>query len=850
MRYDAHSMRNQVHTLGNHLGLKEEALLWYLHSFNRYFDHPYLHRSIFPAHLRGTGTDGTPRFLKFVHQELELTEKVFTTNSDEPNQFKKRTLPSNEWFSDPKNARGLIVAKTGYGKSTLLRAEAVRLAQEGLGRLKQGWSASEIHLPLLVTFKELAIADAYWVKHHKEEASSHLRFQAALIQAATRSLSGSEASVRRFKALLRESINNGQCSVFLDSWDEAGKQGRKGDLADLLESWLSLASPNLRVHATSRERQHTEIDLNQIVELRGFPPLGAERSESSIQNFTKGWLGGEAVPAGISTVPNIASMAEVPLLLAFMCKVHEASSTPVRTKTELYSKVLEGITREWMSKTKKDRLKRKFSKLNQEGVYEEWLSFLSTAAFRIFQSRDEAGGAVDWHEALEVAIKEEYSSEKLSKIKKMARKQLAFWSEDGCGLLTGSTPMEPYHSSLFEFLAAHHLADKFSREESMIQVEIVGQGQQEIPLTCFMEKKAWDITWAEVFALTAGILGQRQKPAPFIDRWADPSEDDLLRTRLAMACEAEKEYSGSISVEGKTGEALAIYFEEQMQSQKEGVPLPRLLKFVTKSLLRNLSRLIGRGVNNWAAETIKGCGLFHPIEVSQALREESLRLMEKNSTISSKERLEDLALETLWASRPRDMRLSSAGQDQEKLDRAAALASGLGAYDVRIITAISIAEIGALSATPRILQDVAIMLRDSESSVKLWGAAMVAILGGQAATHEFLQSLTAMLRDEDELTNYYAVLAIAHIGPSAQTCEIIEALELALNKNSLIEKAALEAICTLARGNPDIINDKVICRLEAVQAHALDMLFVRDQFIRVRSLANLESCLEFVENAL
>jgi len=564
---------NTIQLLGSTIGLREEALLRYLHSFCAYFDTPHLPEAIFPPHLRGIDSKGRSRFLNHVHQQLDVivespnrgkeaeSDSVDTgTNGELPDEEgdsdrkdKAEIIPSSDWFKNQQNNRGLCVAGPGYGKSILLRSEAFRLAREGMERIRKGAIAEEIHIPILVTFSDVAVMEAL---QSKKGEKFFTRMQQAILDVALK-----DVEDIFLKDILQAALSGegGRCTVLLDSWDETNREGRR-TLKPLLDSWLNWTPKHLRIFASSRESHHSDIrNLGPKASIRGF-------SQKDIRRFTEGWFP-EGVPQSFKDLllnSTIAELAEVPLLLTFICKVHSPAGHQVKNRTDVYTEVLHGLTRKWMSETKWEKLNTEFPELDDEGQFEEWLRILSVAAFRIFQAESEVDKVISWREAIEEELCRSLEARKVE-IKPDLEKQLAYWSEKGCGLLIGKASMKPFHKSLFEYLVARYIAFAYKKNESRIDVEIEGEGRKRIALDCLLDKKAWDKSWIEVLTLTSGILGKHNVPAPFIDRWADPENDDEQRTRLALACEAQMEHSDCIFPDGQVGGQLSeVLFERRL----------------------------------------------------------------------------------------------------------------------------------------------------------------------------------------------------------------------------------------------------------------------------------------------
>jgi len=578
---------SRIELLGIQRGLEEVVLLQYLHSFSNYFDHPYLPEQIFPEHLRGNASNGRPRFLNHLHQEIAVVSETKMPQHEKAGEEKgapltsspkdtepktlvtKETFPAEDWFKNPKNKRGFFIAGPGYGKSILLRTEAYRSAQKAISLLRKGATAHEVHIPILVNFAEVLRVDTHRSENREEEGgklslregielNQTERFQSALLQAAlTNFTAGQTRNV--LHSLLHQAVENGNATVLLDSWDEADQAGRNG-LIPLCKSWLRdrATHQDLRIFASSREKQHYHIrGIMTVIKLNGFSP-------ESIPAFTAAWRGSESLRINeyIEKDPAISEMARIPLLLAFICRLSENPAFHYRSKTDLISAVFYGLIHEWISDEKQKRLLKEYPEFVEIDDLERWLTFLSAAAFRIFQTSDEIGRRISWKDAILDKFSAYYQCSRLE-IEQKAERFLAYWGEEGCGLFVGRAPLATFHYNLFEYLVARHIADAYEETEQQIKTEIQGRGRSFIALDFFMDKKSWDPNWHNILIMVAGVLRHRNVSAPFLKAWAF-GIDDQARTRLALACEAQQEYSGEIGKQSDVGRALDDYWQEEV----------------------------------------------------------------------------------------------------------------------------------------------------------------------------------------------------------------------------------------------------------------------------------------------
>jgi len=597
----------QIQALGNDLGLYEEVVARYLHSLLGCLD-PVLSENIFPQHLLKRAPEGYPMFVDSIHQQVKLVEDasgLSPSQSWAPDRRPKpdspayrqvvhegeidgglhpelegNTLPPDPshlnfedhinsweiWHRQPTNRRAFIIAETGYGKSMLLQITAIRGALLALERLRQGAQLSEIELPILISFTELAdsisgLPEEDAVRWPTIKTGKDIPAE-SVVEAL--SVAGSKrVSELRAKEMLRDVIRQQllaeKCCVLIDSWDECRDPKSRDVLRKGFEAWMPEKEQTNRVYATSRicGQEGVRYLFNQVVRLEGF-------SRSDAQAYIQAWFPSHqdqlanllCVQIDAGEEP-ITSFAKVPLLCCFMCKIVMKDGRVPETRADLLEKTLLGLTGEWLQETKRER---------HADLARPPLRSLALCAFWMSQSKGEVEFKATrsiWEETLQDALivsEEERMNRRGTKLPETRVAELLaksntlldFWSKD-CGILIGKSRednvaglMSPYHKSLFDYLSAQAIADCYHPNEErwgQIKVNINGS-YQDIPLKTLLEKLSWRLDWQETLPLTIGIIAQRgQDASPILRMWLDEKTDDDLRTRYLLVVKCILELS-------------------------------------------------------------------------------------------------------------------------------------------------------------------------------------------------------------------------------------------------------------------------------------------------------------------
>jgi tetratricopeptide (TPR) repeat protein len=414
----------------------------------------------------------------------------------------------------------------GYGKSWLLAYHAETIAASSLAALDERMDAERLKLPLLLDCADLA--GRLTADPDENEVAAALA-KASLL---TIPLAAADDS----QIMAREAYEAGNLVICLDGLDEV-----PGRFKNKLQRALAIiaAGPNRLLIAT----RHTALRLLDDVTAEGrvdVEVLGFTRGEAS--RFIAAWLarnpeGRGALDRALESSDALREIAEVPLLLSFLCRLADmpGRSEPFPTsKSRLYQEVVDGLlSGGWRGRHAADD--------DSPALPRPRLQALADSLGALLDSWRSSGERISRAElSAQLSQHPNYEQLRATAVARWHAWQLAsdadpteppadpvLWEFlfDGLLVTEGSCSAEPtlrvLHPSLRDFLLASYLAHM----------------DRDGWLTSLDKHRWFDADWQEIFALASSLM-----PDPdvlirlIIDVEADPW---LTQASFAAQCVAE-----------------------------------------------------------------------------------------------------------------------------------------------------------------------------------------------------------------------------------------------------------------------------------------------------------------------
>lgn len=257
-------------------------------------------------------------------------------------------------------ARLVVLADAGYGKSVLVNHVAAQLARRRLGdssaRLR-GWDSGDAPLPVVVVLRELAASlvrrgaaagppGASWIWDHVSELLGHWGCADAL-------------------PAIRGAVRQGDAIVFFDGLDEVAGGGDMHLRTQLARAIREFAAPlgDTRVVVTCRRYAYRSGDP-WLLPPGEFPvvelgPFGVAQIIDFVFRWyvhagrEQGWSGAESarraklLSAQITGAPHLRALAESPLLLTLMARIHREDQALPDGRAALYERAIDLLLAEW-----------------------------------------------------------------------------------------------------------------------------------------------------------------------------------------------------------------------------------------------------------------------------------------------------------------------------------------------------------------------------------------------------------------------------------------------------------------------------------------------------------------------
>ncbi len=397
--------------------------------------------------------------------------------------------------------RGVILADPGLGKSWLLKWETRRLALEAQAKLQETANAAELILPMFVRLEDLGAALTGLLENHQGGAETkRSTFHEALL--------GALLDVTRSETLdhaLRVALNEGRCVLLLDAWDEA--TAHHGALRSTLRDYVEGPQPG-RLWLTSRivgqpgELWSRQPEQDRVLELQPF--YIAQQDEFIDQFFTDESVR-SAVKQQLRATPQLNGLAQVPLLLGFLCAyVHQNFVLSQRApagislqglgRNDLYAFIVDSHLRKtWHEGEATARLEPSGTQLAEDQV-EEDRRMLSHIAYQLLAKNRQQFAYDDLITAIRAACRAAYETPWTADEQKAWYRRMV--GASGIIIRSGRRTDVPHlflHLTTQEYLAAQYM----HRLSPKKLTKLVG--------------RLWDHpTWQEVWSLFVAELPARR----------------------------------------------------------------------------------------------------------------------------------------------------------------------------------------------------------------------------------------------------------------------------------------------------------------------------------------------------
>ncbi|MET7832494.1 tetratricopeptide repeat protein [Micromonospora sediminicola] len=246
-----------------------------------------------------------------LHQTIWLRRR-----SPGPNRVSGESVPIRQRWRTDRAMPSLTVVSgdPGFGKSWLIKHQVRYAAHQAVAQLDAGGSLDDCIIPVRLTCTTLAA---------ENDHGTGLRGLARTLVAATLSPAKAEdGDVRGYVAVAERALTDGRVFLCVDGLDEM-PTSLAGRLKQVL---VTLLAVNNTLLVTSRPAALAIIDEIAVGNREDFQLVGFSSRE--VVNFVNTWLhdrsdAAESLLAAIGNRPELAQLAEVPLLLSFLCRLAE-----------------------------------------------------------------------------------------------------------------------------------------------------------------------------------------------------------------------------------------------------------------------------------------------------------------------------------------------------------------------------------------------------------------------------------------------------------------------------------------------------------------------------------------------
>lgn len=447
----------------------------------------------------------------------ESTRQVYQYPHPWPEEWDREAERPLDWDREVRGRlkRAVVLGDPGFGKTWLLKHEALKLAEEALQKLKEHpLATSDIKLPIFLSLAQLAA--------QTDKRGRPLPLKEALLVA----LEERYPIGKELKEWIAKNLNSERVVLLLDALDEVIPSKRQQELCNRLDDF-------------ARKYNRTQILLtSRLVGYPGLPlPLPPREGEFELlpfdrrqqREFVKAWFAGrpdrgDLFLRKLRESPQVHALAVVPLLLALMCQLFDERGELPRSRADLYEACVWSIlTRKW-KEWKEERTPR-----SEDNPYlHAKLRLLEEVAYELFVAEEDSFYLDDLLDVIEVIFRSQPRLEQNLQNKSPAD-VIAELQEDGLLIKAGAGENPPYlflHLTFQEYLTTCALARRTTPKP------LDGLDGKEVPeWLAIVEPHLFDPRWEEVIRLLAGM----QDDATFLVQFLLKAKDDIFHHLLLLA---------------------------------------------------------------------------------------------------------------------------------------------------------------------------------------------------------------------------------------------------------------------------------------------------------------------------
>ena len=412
-------------------------------------------------------------------------------------------------------SRVVILGDPGFGKTWLLKHEAVGTARDGLERLERFRTGiAEIVLPVFIRLAVLA-----------EKVKTGDRIEKVLLETIV------EERSQRFRTWAKDTLASERGLVLLDAWDEVPVENQPR-LRNALTAF-SESCRDTRVYLTSRV---VGYDPNDDLLRRPVKEVELVSFEwENIEAFAGQWFGRETDAAQdfLGRVRNnlaVRGQLKIPLLLTLMCRFFsdESSDLPTR-RCELYEKVLQKLLTDWYNEDdRREAIEPETADLLLEMLSDVAMDF-SLAERDQFPRSDLYKAMRRWTKDNPDDAKELLDGQTVKVLLQKVILPSGLLVKAGDGV---DAPVLFLHRTFHEYLTAWALARRANKDGwAYADVDVPGISTK-MKVRVVIDRKSWSPRWRQTIVLLAGLLDD---PMPLLNTLADEVADDLSRRHMITA---------------------------------------------------------------------------------------------------------------------------------------------------------------------------------------------------------------------------------------------------------------------------------------------------------------------------
>jgi predicted NACHT family NTPase len=257
--------------------------------------------------------------------------------------------------------------------------------------------------------------------------------------------------------------------------------------------------------------------------------------DEQIEEFARGYFGEEEEAEEfldeLDDSAQIRGMAEVPLLLTFLCNIYESredSGFQSVNRAQVYGHIVNKILSATWHETERTSL----SSSEQRTRVDEMSAMASTLLIQgeLQFSQRKLDKAIQFGYSKNPVDEELTTSERRKEYTGKPGVLTQVGSDDDHVSLRSESPYLFVHLTIQEYLAARWIA--LQANENGWDHEIDTGDGRSFKISTIVDRKAWSPHWQQVILLLAGQL---EDPVPLLELLADEERDDIFRNRLALA---------------------------------------------------------------------------------------------------------------------------------------------------------------------------------------------------------------------------------------------------------------------------------------------------------------------------